>query len=201
MALQETFMPSPNERSERSAARPAGDGSAVIVAGYALARQYAAAIDPFYIISLMDPGSAIEIAGGTNLRDHIRIFIHDIAEAAQPGSTDIAPGREHVAQVVDFAQAWDGDGPVLIHCAAGVSRSAAAGLILLAARHPGREREIAQTMRRRGPWVAPNRRMVQLADDLLLRGGALLAARDGMGTPEVFGMPAEMLRLPGRFAE
>ena len=156
-------MPTPNDRSQRSAARPAGDGGAVIIAGYALAQQYAAAIDPFYIISLMDPGSAIEIAAGTNLRDHIRIFIHDIAEAAQPGSTDIAPGREHVARVVDFAQAWDGSGPVLIHCAAGVSRSAAAGLILLAARHPGREREIAQTMRRRGPWVAPNRRMVHRA--------------------------------------
>jgi predicted protein tyrosine phosphatase len=192
-------MPAPDDRSRPSAARPAAGAGAIYITGYALARQHAAAVDPAYIISLMDPGSPCEIAAGTSLRDHIRIFIHDVIEEVQIGVPCVVPGREHVARVVDFAQAWDGRGALLIHCAAGVSRSTAAGLILLAARHPGREREIALTMRRRAPWISPNRRMVQLADELLGRNGALLAARDSMGVADIFGMPGEMLRLPGRF--
>jgi predicted protein tyrosine phosphatase len=93
-----------------------------------------------------------------------------------------------VEQIVAFAA--DVDGPTLIHCAAGISRSTAAGLILLALRTgPGREEQAYEHLFRVRPRAVPNRRMVWMADHLLGRNGALVSLHrtcwDLEGEPEL----------------
>ena len=63
---------------------------------------------------------------------------------------------------------------VLVHCHAGVSRSTAAAAILLCQHAPGREQAAflrLLELRKHG-W--PNTRMVEFADQLLKRDGAML---------------------------
>jgi predicted protein tyrosine phosphatase len=84
---------------------------------------------------------------------------------------------QHVATVLEFGERAQRkpDGHILIHCHAGVSRSQAAAAILMAQHAPGREEEAflrLLELRKHG-W--PNTRMVEFADQLLKRDGALLA--------------------------
>ena len=144
----------------------------------------------------MDPGSRYSIPSGPSLEQHLRIECHDIVtDEVRYSEPYVRPTADHVAQIINFARAWDGRGRVLVHCMAGVSRSSAAGLILLAARHPGREREIARLMRERGPWMNPNPLMIRLADDTLHRDGALVDALHAMGEPSMQGV-VEPVVLP-----
>jgi predicted protein tyrosine phosphatase len=66
------------------------------------------------------------------------------------------------------------DGHVLVHCHAGISRSTAAAAIMMCQHAPGEEEAAFLKllgMRKHG-W--PNTRMVEFADSLLQRDGALL---------------------------
>jgi predicted protein tyrosine phosphatase len=110
---------------------------------------------------------------------HLRLHIHDIAE---PMMGCIAPGEEHVGQLIDFALDWGGRGPMVVHCWAGISRSTAAAYTVLCDRAgPGAEREIADDLRARAPHAQPNRLIVRLADEALGRGGAMVRAIDAIG--------------------
>jgi predicted protein tyrosine phosphatase len=171
----------------------------VMVASYWLARERAAEFNPATIISLMDPGTDYDVPAGPNLKEHIKIDLHD-APSDDPAfrSQFTVPTKHHVQRILRFAQSWDGSGRVLIHCAGGISRSTAAALVLLAARNLGREIEIAQLLRARGPWVSPNPMIVKIADKLLGRKGVLVSAYVRMGPPTMRGVP-EPIFLPGIF--
>jgi len=163
---------------------PAAPEGFVIVTSYWTAREIAPTIDPTYIISLGEPGSNYLIPTGPALRQHLRLELHDIDNqgAAAPPSF-VAPTSKQVRQIIDAARTWDRSAIVLIHCVAGVSRSGAAGLVFLAARNPGREKEVALRLRREGPWLNPNPSIVGLGDDLLGLRGALRLALEAMGEP------------------
>jgi predicted protein tyrosine phosphatase len=129
---------------------------------------------------------------------HLRLHVHDISE---PLSGCIAPGEEHVSRIIEFAHAWGGRGPMVIHCWAGISRSTAAALITLCALNPDVPEEvIAQHMREASPTAYPNRLMVRLADNALGRHGRMLAAVNAMGRGVVahearpFSLPADFSR-------
>jgi predicted protein tyrosine phosphatase len=168
----------------------------IVITSYWIAIERAADVDPRFIISLMDPGSTYSIPRGPSLERHIHIAVNDIASGeVQYAEPYVVPTTEHVRQITEFAQAWDGRGRVLVHCMGGVSRSSAAGLILLAARHPGRGAHIARLLRQRGPWVNPNSLMVRLADGLLGCNRALVTALAQMGEPTMRGV-LEPVELP-----
>jgi len=94
--------------------------------------------------------------------------------AEYPGFAACTP--RHIERLLDFgerAHARAGS-HLLVHCHAGISRSQAAGAILLCQHAPGREEEAflrLLALRKHG-W--PNTRMVEFADQLLQRNGALL---------------------------
>ena len=75
--------------------------------------------------------------------------------------------------------------------------ASAAALILLSQHNPGREVEFARLMRRRGAHIQPNRLMIALADELLDRGGRLIAATEAMGPADPFS-PWRLVSLPAR---
>jgi predicted protein tyrosine phosphatase len=90
-----------------------------------------------------------------------------------------APQEHHVAALLAFGSELEKSdvAHLLIHCHAGVSRSTAAAALLMAQHNPGREADAFLALLELRPQAWPNKRMVDLADRLLDRGGAL---RDGL---------------------
>jgi predicted protein tyrosine phosphatase len=87
-----------------------------------------------------------------------------------------------VRRLLDFASEWDRARPMVIHCYAGVSRSAAAAYIVAAALNPhGDEAELAAMLRWLSPSATPNSRLIAVADALLGREGRMIAAIKGIG--------------------
>ena len=93
---------------------------------------------------------------------------------------------------------------LLIHCHAGISRSTAAMLMILAQAQP-RESEdaIADRLMRIRPQAWPNSRMIAFADELLGRDGRLTAAAGRIYARRLETQPelAELMRLGNRGRE
>jgi len=136
----------------------------------------AGALGRFDLLTLLSPGHVGDGHRKLGAGRHLQLAFHDINHPA-PGL--IAPDAATMQAILDFAGA--AENPVLVHCWAGISRSSAAAYIIACDRNPGFERAIAAELRRRAPSATPNRLMVQLADDLLGRDGAMVAAIAGIG--------------------
>jgi predicted protein tyrosine phosphatase len=151
---------------------------------------------PGRLISLLpdreQPSCPREIATS----NHLRVIVRD---CDNPDDGPDAPARHHIQTLVEFVRATPPDASILIHCLAGISRSPAAALIAMVLDAPGREHDAALHMRTIAPHALPNRLMVALADDLLGRSGALVAATAAMGPPDWTREP-EMIVLPRSFA-
>jgi predicted protein tyrosine phosphatase len=105
--------------------------------------------------------------------DHELIRFDDVV-AEYPGFEACTP--RHIERLLAFGERahTQSDSRILVHCHAGISRSQAAAAILMCQHAPGREEEAflrLLTLRQHG-W--PNTRMVEFADTLLKRDGALL---------------------------
>ncbi|WP_340116060.1 protein-tyrosine-phosphatase [Pelagibius sp. 7325] len=138
-----------------------------------------------HVLSLIDPGWP-ELEAFRSYDRHHRTTLHfnDIIDP-QPGRT--MPTRDDIASILQFgeeleASARDRDGEhdgghLLVHCHMGVSRSTAAMLSLLAQVHADEnEDRLFERLRDIRPQAWPNSVMVGYADDLLGRGGRLVAA-------------------------
>lgn len=137
---------------------------------------------PSHVVTLLAPEHMIETPAGIPGERHLRLALNDVADAL---GCEAPPERHHVAKLVDFGRAWNGNAPLLVHCWAGISRSMAAAYILLCDRAgPGREFEVARNLRARAPHALPNPLMVRLADDVLSRDGRMIEAVHGIGRGE-----------------
>ncbi|HKO58431.1 MAG TPA: hypothetical protein VJ276_21380 [Thermoanaerobaculia bacterium] len=133
-----------------------------------------------FLISIGEAQDAVP-AGYANVAEKIRLTFADSYD--ETGATDA-----HVQQIIDAARSLAArslatrPGRVLIHCQAGVSRSSAAAFIIHAVLlGPGHEEEALARVIEQRPIARPNRRMLEIADRLLGRGGALTAALDAQG--------------------
>ena len=131
-----------------------------------------------HVLSLVIPEDHPATPPGIRSEHHLFIGCHDIVEPF-PGA--VLPNPGHVRLIMDFAAAWDGSAPMLVHCFAGVSRSTAAALIVACVHERGREHELTRRLRASAPHAQPNRRIIALGDTALGCGGALVAAVDAMG--------------------
>ncbi|HXF52881.1 MAG TPA: protein-tyrosine phosphatase family protein [Hyphomicrobiaceae bacterium] len=142
-----------------------------------------------HLITVINEHMLLATPQGFSRDNHLRLAVHDIIEP-QPGL--ICPGPEHVAQLISFARRWNHDGPLVIHCHAGISRSPAAAFIALCTLNPNApELRLAERIRQASPTALPNRRMVELADAALGRGGRMVEAieRIGMAEPAIEAVP------------
>jgi predicted protein tyrosine phosphatase len=136
---------------------------------------------PSHLVSLLSPEHMIETPAGFEASRHLKLGVNDVVD---PAEGTAPPTRSHIDALLAFSRGWDGNGPLLIHCWAGISRSMASAFTILCDRlGPGREIEIARAMRLRAPHAQPNRLLVSHADEALGRGGEMLAALDAMGPP------------------
>lgn len=151
---------------------------------------------PSHLISLLDPDSMIKTPKGIVPERHLKVGVNDIAG---PEQGLIHPTVETVEQILKFGRGWEPFEPMLVHCWAGISRSSATAFILACERAPGvAEREIAENLRRASVAANPNPLMVQLADDMLGRGGRMVDAVRAMG-PGTYTWPNPPYELAVRF--
>lgn len=151
-----------------------------------------------HLLTLLGPDYMIEAHGSIAADRHLRLKVHDIAETL-PGQ--IAPQRDHAARVLAFAEAWDRESPMVIHCWAGISRSTAAMWMTMCKLNPDQdELDILRAMRLRAPHIAPNRLLVAHADDLLGRDGRMVDALDAVG-PAAAASEGFPFHLPADFTQ
>ena len=147
---------------------------------------------PSHLVTLLGPDYMIETPAGIESGSHLRLAVDDVVES---WAGESPPGEEHVWRLLAFSRKWKGDAPMLVHCWAGVSRSMAAAYTILCDRTgPGRELEVAQSIRARAPHADPNRLIVRLADMILGRGGSMVAAIESIGRGRLVaeGVPVEL---------
>ena len=133
-----------------------------------------------HVLSILDPLHP-EPADFAAYGPHERLTLRfdDIIEPT-PGM--MLPEREHVEALLRFgeglaAETGDPLRHLLIHCHAGISRSTASMVTLIAEARPAADEDaIFAHIRDIRPQAWPNSRMIGMADELLGRSGRLTAA-------------------------
>jgi len=129
-----------------------------------------------HVLSILDPEMPAPSAPADCQRLELRF--HDVIE---PSANMHPPGPEHVRGILGFGRellaAPNADAHLVVHCHAGVSRSTAAMLLILAQAEPGRPAaELAAELLRIRAKAWPNLRIVEFGDQMLGRGGTLIGA-------------------------
>ncbi|MBD1923495.1 HEAT repeat domain-containing protein [Microcoleus sp. FACHB-831] len=127
-----------------------------------------------YLISIGSPGDP-PLPGYNRIPHRLRLEFDDI-DIPSNDPEGVLPTLEHILKVIDFASVIaKGKGNLLIHCQAGISRSAAVALTVCARLlGSGREEQALAYVLTAKPEALPNRWIVELADEALGRGGKLI---------------------------
>ena len=97
-------------------------------------------------------------------------FFNDVASTAG----DYVPTRDDVRGLLEFTGSLGAGDHLLVHCAAGISRSTAVAFAALCQQAgPGLEEKCLAALQRIRPSARPNRLIAQLADEVLGRGGKI----------------------------
>jgi predicted protein tyrosine phosphatase len=156
-----------------------------------------------HVVSILGPGRA-DPKDFTAYAPHRRVLWRfDDTVEQRPGFTP--PAERDVRKILTLGEellAEKAD-QLLIHCHAGVSRSTATAVILMAQNNPGREADVFGELARVRPRSWPNSLMVSIADTILERKGALIPelrdhhAKVAQAHPDL----AALIRLHGRAHE
>jgi predicted protein tyrosine phosphatase len=139
-----------------------------------------------HVVSINDPetGPPRDLEGHPG--QHLVLHFHDVPA---PGHGWTVPSREHVQKILQFADQLDERHEVLVHCAAGISRSSAAALAIIASKLEPSPRSGLEAVRRVmnvKKSIYPNTLMVEFTDGILGYRGTLMSAhRSTFGEPFV----------------
>lgn len=110
--------------------------------------------------------------------DHLVLSFDDIEYSSVNGRS---AQEKHLRYALEFARKHE-DNMLYIHCHAGQCRSPAIALAVIADRMgPGREAEAVDALKVVRRWATPNKLVVELADKVLGRKGALVEALNAGG--------------------
>ena len=131
-----------------------------------------------HVVSVLDPGTpAPDVLNDWALAARHDFRFHDdleLREERQP------PAPQDVERVLRAGAALAAEkvSHLLVHCWAGMSRSTAIAMTLMAQTAPGREAEIPDVLLavRQPAW--PNSRIIRMADEQLGADGRLIAAKE-----------------------
>jgi predicted protein tyrosine phosphatase len=155
-----------------------------------------------HVLSILDPGWP-EPEAFDNFDPHSRATFH-FHDAIEPAPGVVSPEKADIEAMLAFGRDAGDVSHLLIHCHAGISRSTAAMLMILAQAHPQEaEDAIVDRLLRIRPQAWPNSRMVAFADELLSRDGRLLAAVSRIYALRLEAQPefGELMRRGGRGRE
>jgi predicted protein tyrosine phosphatase len=151
---------------------------------------------PSHLITLLSAEHMIDTPASIAAKHHLKLALNDVIEETQ---ALVPPTQDHMSRLIEFGRDWSAEAPIIVHCWAGVSRSMAAAYTLLCDRTgPGREFEVASTLRQYAPYAWPNALMIRFADTLLHREGRMVAAIASIGRGEVVA-EGRCVRLPLEF--
>jgi predicted protein tyrosine phosphatase len=138
------------------------------------------AVGVTHVLSLLDPGFPDpEAFGQFGEHERLALRFHDIIDA-QPSMRLVQ--REDIEALLRFGRSLTRHpgAHLLVHCHMGISRSTASMALILAQARPDRPaHEALAEVRRIRPRIWPNLRVIELGDELLGRGGELVAAAVG----------------------
>jgi predicted protein tyrosine phosphatase len=155
-----------------------------------------------HVLSILDPewpDPEAFLAFGPHARATFRF--HD---AIEPGRGVLLPERADVEAMLAFGRDAGDVSRLLIHCHAGISRSTAAMLMILADAYPDESEDaIADRLTSIRPQAWPNLRMIVFGDEVLGRAGRLTAAAGRIYARRLEGQPelADAMRRGGRGRE
>ena len=160
-----------------------------------------------HVLSILDPATP-EPADFAAYGAHKRLTLR-FDDIIEPIGGMQPPQVEHVEALLAFGRGLepaDGDplGHLLVHCHAGISRSTASMVTILAESRPDEgEDAIYAHVREIRPQAWPNSRMIAMADTLLGRDGRLVEALRRHYREQIKRRPdlAEMITRVGRDAE
>ena len=116
----------------------------------------------------------------TTIREPFRVqtdepkqLILQFDDINKPMDDYVVPQMSHIKRALEFADKIE-DGSLLIHCRAGISRSSAIALAVIAKRlGSGKEEAAVNTLEHINPNCRPNKSIVEMTDELLERDGKL----------------------------
>ncbi|ARJ66081.1 hypothetical protein WV31_10620 [Magnetospirillum sp. ME-1] len=116
------------------------------------------------ILSLANPGKLIWHEHQLEEERHLTLAFEDTIDPTLP----LAPRREHIEAILDFGRLVEPGSTLLIHCEAGISRSPAAGYLILAqAVGPERAAEALEEIHRVRDIAQPNPLMIRIGAEIL----------------------------------
>jgi predicted protein tyrosine phosphatase len=155
-----------------------------------------------HILSILDPKWP-DPAAFQAFDPHFRAILR-FHDAIEPDRDVLLPRKGDVEAILTFGRDAANAGALLIHCHAGISRSTAATLMILAQGHPDETEDgLADRLLQTRPQAWPNSRMIEFADELLDRRGRLVAAIAGIYARQLANRPelAEIMRRGNRARE
>lgn len=189
-------MSRPPDTSDTRQSQPHHEASAVHVCSLLSVHDVLEATRARFLVTVINEQMMLATPHRLDTDNHLRIACNDISQE-MPGLTP--PSAPHVDGLIRFAHRWNRQGPLVIHCWAGISRSTAAAFVTLCALNPqAPELDIANHLRAASPTAAPNRLIVRLADAALGRGGRMMRAIDAIGDGEPVTSHAAPFRLASR---
>lgn len=139
----------------------------------------------YAVVSIGSPETNVPEGFDPDDPHHLRLQFDDVtSETPLLGRKQVRPpSREHIDKLLGHADTLLEASLVYCHCAAGISRSTAAAFILRCySGGPGTERAAIEAVLEDNPFASPNRLMVEFADNLMDRGGEMLAALEAAKT-------------------
>ena len=128
-----------------------------------------------HVLSILDPGwPEPEALGVFDGGQRLALRFHDVIE---PHPDAVVPESRDVEQLLAFGRDLKtaSGAHLLVHCHAGVSRSTAAAMLILAQTRPDRPAsEVLFEVVRLRPQAWPNLRILELGDALLGRSGEIV---------------------------
>jgi predicted protein tyrosine phosphatase len=159
-----------------------------------------------HVLSILDPDHPVPEAFGA-FGEHAKLELRfdDVIED-MPNCK--APREEHVAAILRFGRDLLAEPAeatkLLVHCHAGISRSTASMVLILAQAQPGEPAErILQWVLAIREKAWPNLRMLEIGDRILGRGGSLVRAAASVYRHQLRIRPhlADIMRFAGRGRE
>lgn len=141
------------------------------------------AVGVSHVLSILDPDWPIpEAFGSFGEHERCELRFHDVIED-DPGM--VPPRDEDVARLLAFGRDILAEpapnAHLLVHCHAGVSRSTASMILMVAQAQPERTASsVASEILRIRPQAWPNLHIVEMGDVQLGRGGRLVSAAVGI---------------------
>ena len=130
-----------------------------------------------HVISIWDKTSLYDVACREQVKTiapRAKLLFSFFEDTSDPSYPD-APRFQDVERILDFTKKLPLKAKVLVHCRAGVSRSTATAYAILCQHTaPGLEMENLLHIETLRDLVMPNRLIIQHADKILKRDGAML---------------------------